>query len=275
VDVLNTMHLIAAALGYPAAEDILAYRRGLKRSRLIHDKSQPYHEFSFEELETIAHTIMQEARTMQTGVRWNGTGMVQNPGAKAAARFMLGLFILVETRVPLRIRNWVEAIRDRNLVKRDGVWHWVFRGDELKIAERRKGENVLDLELDPGVAPYLEEYLDVWRKQLPNADTNRHVFLSMRGKPLSRRDFYQKLRNHVYRLSGGKWIYPHLFRTIFVSQMLSRGAPINLVAYWLNDHPQTVMRMYNEMLQQTNQEQARIWTQRIYHHGNGHGNGHP
>jgi Phage integrase family len=268
IEILDCMHLIAATMGYPTAEAILAYRRGLKFARLIHQKSAPYHEFTFEELEGIAHTIMQDARTMQTGVRWNGTGMVKNPGSKAAARFMLGLFVLIETRVPLRIRNWVEAILDKNLVKRDGIWHWVFSGDELKIARRRNGENILDIELDPEVAPYLEEYLDVWRKQLPHADENRHVFLSMRGKTICYKDFYQKLRTHVHRLSG-KWIYPHLFRTIFASQMLSRGAPINVVAYWLNDHPQTVMKMYNEMLQETNQQQARLWTKQIYHNGNG------
>jgi hypothetical protein len=192
---------------------------------------------------------------MDTTTVWNGKGVVEYPGGFAAERFLTGLVLMMGWRVPIRARNWSEALLDTNLRQVRGAWHWHFEGDELKIATRRGHTNILDVEIDPAVVPYLEEYLTVWRPKLPHANEDRHVLLSLRGEGgmLKPKDLYQKLKVHVYRLAG-KRIFPHLLRTIFTSNMLTSGMDINTIAYGLNDNPATVLRAYNEFQEGKHQQ---------------------
>jgi hypothetical protein len=232
----------------PHAKALKTYRNDLSKPRKIHNKAAEYHTFSFAELEQIALALIDEARHMGSRPK-HGKRPTLFPGSKGAGRFMAGLVLMLGWRIPLRLRNWCEALLDVNLRRVNGGWHWHFEGDELKVGARRGETNVYDIEIPPEVTPFLEEYLNVWRPKFPHANTDRHVFLTLRqggGGMLTPNDIYTKLKIHVYRFTG-KRLFPHLLRTIFTSSHLSAGVDINSVAYGLGDTPAVVLGAYNEL----------------------------
>jgi site-specific recombinase XerC len=188
-------------------------------------------------------------------------------------RFQLGLVLMLGWRIPMRARNWSEALIGTNLRQVNGKWVFHFEGDELKIGTRRGQTNVYEMEIPSDVVPYLEEYLHVWRPKLPHADEDRHVLLGAKGGGgmMTPKTFYYRLKVHVFRLTG-KRFYPHLLRTIFTSTMLNAGMDINSVAYGLNDNPATVLQSYNELQGGIHQQSLQAAYARALH-GNSHGNG--
>jgi hypothetical protein len=134
----------------------------------------------------------------------------------------------------MRARNWCEAILDLNLKHEGGQWSWRFEGDELKIGTRRGEPNIFAPDVAPEVVPWLEEYLQRFRPQLPNASRDRHVFLSLRGYPLTTPILLARLRVHVYRYTG-KRFYTHLLRSLFMSHHMTSGIDLNSIAYAMND----------------------------------------
>ena len=271
--VADAIQSIATTLERPEASTLRAYLSGLAHPKVIHNKSAAYHDFTFDELEQVAHALMDEARHMDISSRSNGKGPVQYPGGYAALRFQLGVVLMLGWRIPMRARNWSEMLLQTNLRHINGGWVIHFEGDELKIRTRRGEMNVFEMEIPQDCVPALEEYLNVWRPLLPHANEDRHVLLSLRngGGMLQPKFLYEKIKTHVYRFTG-KRFYLHLLRTIFTSNMLSSGMDINSVAYGLNDTPATVLKSYNEMQGAKHQQSLQEAYSRALN-GNGQANG--
>jgi hypothetical protein len=257
------MASIATAMKHKKSRELKAFRVKLPKPRKIHDKTAEYHRFEFRELEHVALALMSEARKMALGSH------NKHPGAGAAIRFQTGLILALAWRNPMRARNWCEAILGRNLKKQDGRWRWRFEGDEIKIGQRRGTPNIFEPDVSPDVAPYLEEYLEHYRSRLPHATTEQHVFLSRYGNPLYPDKLLFTLRAHVYRYTG-KRLYNHLLRSLFISHHLTNGVDINSVAFALNDTPATVLKSYNELMEEKHRPIIYEANQRALSHSNGH-----
>ena len=193
----------------------------------------------------------------------------KHPGAGAAIRFQTGLLLALAWRNPMRARNWCEACLGRHLNKQHGRWRWRFEGDDMKIGQRRGTPNIFEPDVSPDVAPALEEYLDHYRPQLPRASEDRHVFLSRCGYPLNPDTLRAILQNHVYRYTG-KRLYTHLLRSLFISHHLTNGVDINSVAFALNDTPATVLKSYNELMEEKHRPIIYEANQRALANGHGH-----
>jgi hypothetical protein len=239
--VTGTVGLLAKHFKRRETKAIYALKKSLPKPKRIHDKRAPYHRFEFSELEHVALGLMAEARQMQPaqGKRY--------PGARRTVRFHFGLILAMGWRNPMRARNWCEAILDINLKHEGTRWYWRFEGDELKIGVHRGETNIFEPEVDPDVIPWLEEYLEYFRPQLPNAAHDRHVFLSQYGHPLTPPILLTRLRVHVYRYTG-KRFYTHLLRSIFMSHHMTAGVDLNSIAYAMNDMPLTTLNNYNELM---------------------------
>ena len=251
IRVAETMLTIAHTLGRSKDHEVInAYRWSLHPPEKRHDKSAPYHQFSFAELERIGRQLMEEARCMNIDPNhWRGEDFTIHPGGLAASRFMVGLVMMLGWRIPMRARNWTECLIDTHLLHDNGVWRFRFKGDDLKVGMRPNGKpNLFEMEIPPECVPSLEEYLHVWRPRLPLAQEDRHLLLALRGEGgmLKVRDLCVKLKVHTYRLAG-KRFFTHLLRTIFTSNMLSNGMDINSVAFGVGDLPSTVWQAYNEL----------------------------
>jgi hypothetical protein len=249
---------------------IADYLRRLPEPRRVHNKQAPYHQFQSAELEEVALTLIGEARQMVIQNRM--THKWKHPGAWPASRFALGLVLMLGWRIPMRLRNWTEALLETNLRKVNGAWHWHFEGDELKVGERNGETNVFDMEIPAEVVPYLEEYLTVWRPRLPHAATDRHILLSRQEHPggmLRPQALTNKVKLHVYRLTG-KRLYPHLLRTLFVSHAIRNGLDPTSAAFVMNDKVATILPFYNEFYAEEHQKAAQDFYRRALKSGNGH-----
>jgi hypothetical protein len=239
--VLVTIGLLAKHATRPETAEIYRLQSALPKPKKTHDKGAPYHRFELAEIEQVAQGLMAEARLMRPA---HGK---RHPGAGRALRYQLGLILAMGWRNPMRARNWCEAILDVNLKHAQGQWSWRFEGDELKIGTRRGEPNIFAPDVAPEVVPWLEEYLQRFRPQLPNASRDRHVFLSLRGHPLTTPILLARLRVHVYRYTG-KRFYTHLLRSLFMSHHMTSGIDLNSIAYAMNDLPATVLAAYNELI---------------------------
>jgi hypothetical protein len=249
---------------------ISAYFRRLPEPRKIHNKSAPYHQFTCAELEEVALTLISEARAMPL---WEISQHNSYPGTRPAQRFALGLVLMLGWRIPIRRRNWVEALIDTHLIKDNGVWHWRFEGDDLKVGMRNGETNIFDVEIPAEVTPYLQEYIDVWRPKFRYAATDRHVLLSQHPRghgTITGRALSTKLLHHVYRLTG-KRLSMHLLRTLFVSHAIKSGMDVNSVAFIMNDRVATILPFYNEFYAQEHQKAAQDFYRRALTPGNGNG----
>jgi hypothetical protein len=232
---------IAITLNRDDAPAIRDYRNILKAPKKIHDKKADIHTFSFAELEQVGLAMIDEARRTHS----NAHDAVY-PGSIAATRFQAGLILMLGWRNPMRARNWCEAIDGINLKRINGRWLWHFEREELKVGMRAGEPNIHEFIVPPDVDPYMTEYMEVWRPKLPNADRDRHVFLSKQGKPFTDTVLRNRLRINVYRYTK-KHLFTHLLRTIFTRNHLTASVDINSVAYGLGDTPAMVLRAYNEL----------------------------
>jgi Phage integrase family len=240
--VVQKLGIVAHLTQHPAQAAMYELYRRLPHPKKMHDKRAPMHRFELAELEHIAQAVMAEARRMYIDPN------AGHPGAVQAIHFGSGLILALAWRNPMRARHWCEALLGKHLKQEEGHWHWHFEGEELKVGTREHGAkvNVFTPDVSPDVVPWLEEYLQNYRPNLPNAAHDPHVFLSRCGRPLTLQTLNDRLRTNVYRYTG-KRLYPHLLRSIFVSQHLTHGVDINSVAHGLNDTPATVLAAYNEL----------------------------
>jgi hypothetical protein len=221
----------------------------LQKPLKMHNKKDPIHRFELSELEVVALELIAEARRMR--IRPNR--FRKYPGKLQAKRFQLGLMLQLAWRNPMRARNWCEALLGHNLKKDEhGQWRWRFVGEEMKVGmrDRKRVVNVFEPDVPPEVAGHLEEFLSSYRPKLPNAATDRHVFLSQDGGEMTVPVLLLTLRTHVNRYTN-KRLYTHLLRSLFSTHHLSHGMDINSVAFALNDTPQSVLLAYNELMEDT------------------------
>jgi hypothetical protein len=97
----------------------------------------------------------------------------------------VSLILRLLVRIPLRQRNIREMQRDRNLRRLpDDTWEISFRGQELKIAQRRGREHHVVYTFPPDLQGLLDEWLHCWRPRLAQP-TEQLVFVNRSGKPFS------------------------------------------------------------------------------------------
>jgi hypothetical protein len=245
--------------------ELLDLLHHLPAPRAMHDKTAAIHQFTLAELEAVAHALMEEGRRTRPEPR------KRHAGSRQAFRFQVGLFLAMAWRCPLRARNWCECLLGLNLRQVEGGWRFHFEGSELKIGMRERGTklNVFEPDVDPDIIPALEEFLRDYRPHLPSAPQDRHLFLSITGKPWLPKSLRQMVRDHVFRHTG-KRLYPHLLRTIFISEHLSMGLDLNTTAYALNDRPSTVLQTYNQLMEGRHRPLLQEANRRVLLQGNGH-----
>jgi Phage integrase family len=253
---------LAKRTGRPEHPHLLDLLHHLDVPRAMHAKLTGIHDFSLTELKAIGLALMDEAariRPEKLGNGWRIRPPLPNkrrpwphgyPLSRRAVRYQGGLILCLMVALPMRVRNWSECRLGHNLWKDEttGAWHFLFEGPELKIGKRKtdRDDNRYDPILPQELAPALETFLAEHRPHLPTADTAPYLFLSRTGKRWDEKNIRDMLRDHVYRHSG-KRFYPHLIRSLYVTEHLDAGVSLNTVAYALNDQPGTVLATYNRL----------------------------
>ena len=92
-----------------------------------------------------------------------------------------------------------------------------------------KGNKVRVVPYGRKAAEALQHYCDYVRPQLLKDDTVQEVFVSRRGRALSRETVWAMIRKCALRAGIERPVHPHTLRHSFASHLLSRGASLRVI----------------------------------------------
>lgn len=270
-------------------EELTAFRASLGAPAKVQDKSKRW--LSLKELEIVGRSIypLNARRVKELATITRARLQVEMnlpPGSKHrtfriyALRVLQSLLIRLLVRIPFRQRNLREMAwnpthpaEGRNLYTRDGAWRIRFRGEELKIAEVGGEEHFIEYEFPPDLVPLLEEWLHKWRpilivRQRSEATRDErlngdqeYVFLNSWGSPLSDHLLTRFFKTVTYKFTGVA-VNPHMFRTIFATEIIKATNDFSLAAYMLGNRVKTVIDTYAYLLDEDCAKRASEWVTR-------------
>jgi hypothetical protein len=246
---------IAHVLEHPGHEALRVFTGTLKPPTPLHTKRN--HMLPLNLLDKAADSFIAEGRLPVIPVKRR---VSQHVGAQRAHRFQAGLILKLLIRVPLRQRNIREMQRDTHLTQdpATGHWHLEYQGDDLKIGYRGEKVNTYRIDLTeycPSLIPLLEEWLNVRRPAIKGAADSDYVFLTLGGRPHDTSSFYKYITELV-EMRTGRRFYPHLVRTMWLSEYLHNGGDITVAATMLGDKPETALKNYHDFLTQDHHKRA-------------------
>lgn len=249
----ETLRTLASHLNHPALTAIQHYCRDLPVPEPMHDKQR--YSFTLHELETVALAMLQDAYKPLIGI----APRIKNHGLKRALHHQHALMLRLLVRIPIRSRNLREIQLEKNLYK-DGAGHWHLRfsGEELKIGTRNGRTNTYHVNLStycPGLLSHLEEFLTIYRRRIPNAESSPFLFLTRTGRPPNEHDIRSMLSMVVFQRTK-KRFYPHLIRTIWATEYITKTGDFTTAAHMLGDTVQVVLRQYHEFIEREHKDKA-------------------
>ncbi len=137
-----------------------------------------------------------------------------------------------------------EDLRDRAMVEL--LYATGLRVSELVMAEvpqvnldvgylrvTGKGAKQRLAPMGEGARQLLQQYMEEARPELLKKRASRYVFVSRRGRPLTRQAFWKLLRNRARRAGVTQVISPHMLRHSFATHLLEGGADLRSVQVML------------------------------------------
>lgn len=161
-------------------------------------------------------------------------------GPKCAARFRLGLMIVLLAATGLRRSNFTELELRENLTRQDDRYRISLSGRETK------GKRAHSILLAAELTPLIERYLDYWRPMLLSNRISNRLWITWLGDDLTEGGFYGELGKTSKRELGVQ-ISPHAFRdSIATSVALHDPAHVRMLKAILQHQSlKTTDRHYN------------------------------
>lgn len=110
-----------------------------------------------------------------------------------------------------------------------------------------KGNKVRVVPFSEAARAHVRRYLDESRPGLQKDTAERHVFLTRRGLPFSRKGIWKMIRNYAIRAGISKPVSPHTLRHSFASHMLANGAPLRVIQEILGHADITTTQIYTHV----------------------------
>ena len=109
-----------------------------------------------------------------------------------------------------------------------------LRLEDVRLRERYlrctgKGEKERLVPMGEPAVARLHGYLETGRPRLARIRSVVHLFLTRRGRPLSRQSLWRLVRRQGRRAGLPAQIYPHLFRHTFATHLVEEGADLRVV----------------------------------------------
>ena len=98
--------------------------------------------------------------------------------------------------------------------------------DEALVRVRGKGGKERFVPVGAHARSAVRRYLRTTRSALDGGESAGHIFLNVRGRPLSRMGVWKILRRHVERAGILKRVTPHTLRHSFATHLLEGGADL-------------------------------------------------
>ena len=97
---------------------------------------------------------------------------------------------------------------------------------------------------------WIKQYLDEARPGLAKRRSSPYLFLSRRGKRLSRQYFWRKIKDYSLAAGIRKKISPHSLRHSFATHLLERGADLRAVQLMLGHADIATTQIYTHVTQE-------------------------
>jgi integrase/recombinase XerD len=110
-----------------------------------------------------------------------------------------------------------------------------------------KGKKVRVVPFGESARRHLERYLEAGRPEFVKPDTGDELFLSVRGKGLSRKTVWALIRHYAGRALIDKPISPHTLRHSFASHLLANGAPLRVIQEMLGHADIATTQVYTHV----------------------------
>lgn len=94
---------------------------------------------------------------------------------------------------------------------------------------------------------HLECYLREARPALSGETASRHVFLTFRGDPFSRKTVWKMIRDHARRAGITRKVSPHTLRHSFATHLLANGAPLRMIQEMLGHADIATTQIYTHV----------------------------
>jgi hypothetical protein len=258
---VDNLTYVAVHFKHPQIQVLKDYRKTLSLPEPMHNKRD--HWISRDELELVALSEFQDSHKPSS----THNRHAEYPGSVRASQNRRSLMLRLLLRIPLRQRNICEMQLHRNLYQ-DQQDHWwlTFKGEELKVSKRKGKINTFTLDLTvwcSDLIEHLEEYLKDFRPRFPNASTSPYVFLTKTGVPYQDVTLWHDFRGLILKRTNGKRCYPHLLRTLWVSEFFADGGKPATAAYMLNDTVQTALQKYQEFIDADHLQEASTFNQKL------------
>ena len=110
-----------------------------------------------------------------------------------------------------------------------------------------KGSKVRIVPFGETARAHLQRYLENARSSLCKNETERHVFLTYRGKGFSRKSIWRMVKHYAARAGITKRISPHTLRHSFASHLLANGASLRVIQEMLGHADIATTQIYTHV----------------------------
>jgi integrase/recombinase XerD len=135
----------------------------------------------------------------------------------------------------LRVSELVSMTTDQaNLTQ--GVVRLIGKGNKERLVPL--GEEAID---------WLQYYLDESRPDLAADAVSKQLFITRRGKGMTRQAFWYRIRHYAVKSGINKPLSPHTLRHAFATHLLNHGADLRVVQMLLGHSDLSTTQIYNHV----------------------------
>ena len=110
-----------------------------------------------------------------------------------------------------------------------------------------KGDKSRLIPIGDAARDLLVDYLEVSRRSLLRARKSDYLFLTSRGKPMTRQAFWARVKRWAKEAGVGNGVSPHVFRHSFATHLLNHGADLRAVQAMLGHSDISTTEVYTHV----------------------------
>ena len=125
-----------------------------------------------------------------------------------------------------------------------------FDMDDAFVRIRGKGDKTRLTPIGRSALDALKAYLEQGRPKLVKPGTKSHLFLTVRGRPLTRERVRQILKERAGNAGIEQHVFPHILRHSFATHLLENGADLRIIQEMLGHADIATTQIYTHLEQQ-------------------------